>query len=172
MTFYDKKDLGKIIGHYEFKDDKYIVEYLNGDDVKYYNSNKDHYKELNKKMLEQAKYRDKDLYASYRKKYILTYVKFILFAMMVDFVIDSNVLSFIMCIIYFLATSFKVVPEYRELKKYHNYLEIEEKLENDDNILKDFGYDEIYDLPLNINTLDDYPNTEINKIKKYILKNK
>ena len=28
MTFYDKKDLSKLISHYEFEDNKYVVEYL------------------------------------------------------------------------------------------------------------------------------------------------
>lgn len=171
MTFYDKKDLSKLISHYEFKDDKYIVEYLDGDYVKYYNSNKDHYKELNEKMLKQAISRDKDMYKFYKKLSNIRFIFILMSAISVGFIFDSIIISIICLVLLTLQTGYDFIPKYNELEKYHDYLEIEEKLKNNYSILKELGYDTIYDIPLDINTLDYYSNRKINKIKKYVLKN-
>lgn len=172
MTFYDKKDLSKLISHYEFEDNKYVVEYLDGDYVKYYNSNKNHYKELNEKLLKQAISRDKDMYKFHKK---LSNIRFILSVLLsaigIGFIFSYPALILICFCFICIINNCGFFNKYNELKKYHDYLEIEEKLRNNHSILKKLGYDTIYDLPLNINTLDYYPNSAINMIKKYVLKN-
>lgn len=174
MTFnYDNEDISKVIKHFKKENNNYTIKYLDGTTTKYYNSNENHEQELLNRMLNDAIKRDKEYYSNYKKNKLIeiaSYMTTILFFIQTNNIAykQINILFWIGIILSFLSLSItaKIKYQSKEIKKYHDYLSIIEKLdkENNANLIIDYGNGK--EKILNINNLDFYSNNEIKLLLK------
>ena len=172
MNFNSLDKLSSTIFEYKKHSFNYTIYYLDGTKSEYYCSDEEHENKILKRMLEQAKTRDREMYDAWerlKKNAFLGFsLSFILF--LLSFCSKSVIL-----IIFMLFVSAVCLEQYldyhnkfKELKKYRMYLSIMEELKKPENIklLKELEFDEIYQMPLNISTLDYFNYNDIKFLKK------
>lgn len=175
MTFYDNEDLSNIIKEYRFKDNRYIIRYLDNS-VSEFVCTKDNYnKILEEKMYNQAKDRNEKLYNKVKKELYLSLQMGCLSFMSLVFTHKSNILFMDCLIIILLIYSLKEIKnnakKLHELYKYKLYISIKKDLEKEENktILDILDYDKFFQNPvLNLSNLDTYSLSDIKTLKKEI----
>ena len=170
------QDKGEIIKNIEKNNLCYKVNYLDGTSKSFYTNDKEHLKELEKIMIEQAFDRDEEMYKSKKDE------AFCNTAMSIVTIISYSCLNIItpkdLKTIFVILTAFIATAnvnmtvhskkQLKELKKYRLFLEMYkdlEKIENKD-ITKILELDPYYRKNLNITTLDDFKLREVKMIKK------
>ncbi len=178
MRFYDNQEQDKILGRYKVNGTNYKKYYLDGSRAEYSSFEDNHEEELKKIMLEQSIKRDKELYKTYKDKLKKDTLELSLILLGLAITSEDN-LMFLYCILFILLLikakmSIDNLIKYKELNKYHNYLIIKEDLEKEENsnILDIIEFEKIYQIPININTLDDYSDRDIKILKKEIERRK
>lgn len=176
MKFSEDTDLSKIIGNFTKNDNYYKIEYLDGSVAEYYNSDDKHDKILMNRMLKDAIERDKNLYKKYKKYLINDIIKFLGTVYLLNLSRQIQLLyclSFILNVISIVQFR-KNLRNYLELKKYHDFLNIKNELEKNENkdITKLIEIDNFFKEDLNINNLDNYSNADLSLLKKELKQRK
>lgn len=174
MTFtYIEADLRKIIKSY-FRDGcNYEVEYLDGSIAKYYCSNELEESRLENLMLKQALERQEKVNVKEMEVYkelsrIAAYLSSIACVLSIEE--QKSVFALILGIL--CISSIKEFREKREmlneLKKYQIYIDIMDRIKevNESELLKCIEFDNYYQIPLNLGTLDNYSLNDIKRIRK------
>lgn len=176
MTFnYDNEDISKVIKHFKKENNNYTIKYLDGTTTKYYNSNENHEQELLNRMLNDAIKRDKEYYSNYKKNKLIeiaSYMTTILFFIQTNNIAykQINILFWIGIILSFLSLSItaKIKYQSKEIKKYHDYLSIINKLYKNENMDLIVEFEKNNGYVLSINNLDLYSSEEIKHLVKNI----
>lgn len=178
MNFYDGKEEETIKEYKKHNNGYYEITYLNGESDYYYNDDPNHEEEIKEKMISQIIKRDLKFYNKCKIDYIGSTIVFL-----ASLPLSLESLKKDLTIVFIIATiigakSLMELCENRkklkELKKYRMYLEIAEELEKEENknILDVIEFDKMYQVPLNLNTLDGYKNWEIKTLRKEINRRK
>lgn len=170
MTFnYDDEE--STIRHFIYDEGLYYIDYLDGSTSKYH-ADINHCKELEKIMINQAKERDKKYYDNYKKNKLYetaSFVTTVLFFIQTNNIAYKN-MTLLLCIgiilsLLSLCTTVKIKYESKEIKKYHDFLSIVEKVKDKNSkIIVDFEKNNGH--TLDINNLDLYTNVEIKQLMK------
>ena len=178
MTFtYLDCDISKTIKSFSVDVYNYTIIYLDGSVSQYTSYNENEKLRLTKIMLDQAIDRQKNMDEKHLIKNMkLYYLNSILSVILVGFnIVNRNTIVaiiFILKSLIELRTSMSINKKVNELKKYKLFLEMVKDLDeiNKSGILKCIEFENIYQIPLDITTVDEYSYSDIKKIyKKYNL---
>ena len=174
MNFtHSNADISKTIKNVSYDNYKYSITYLDGSNIEYINYNKNEYDRLKKIMIDQAIERQNNINIDdLRLKKGLSVMSSI--TILAGYIkvkgIDNSSLTLLL--IFLLLISIYNYKEnskkIKELKKYKLFLEMLDNIDyiNNSNILKCIEPENIYQIPLDINTLDRYSYNNIKTIKK------
>ena len=179
MTFYHDDNLGNVINKFTNNGYNFSLEYLDGSEVNYYCTDLNRVKDIEKKMLEQAKERD-EIYFDVIEKEVKRSLSIIYLLLSSTFLASYNKAILVIClnILLLIITSknyFKNKKRLDELKKYRLFLSMYEDLKDDKNknIVDILEFDKIYQHPfLTFNTIDNFKLSEVEGIKKEIIRRK
>lgn len=169
---YDEADKSQTISCYEVDGIKYIIKYLDGTKDEFISYNPDEERKLQEKMIEQAIDRDahislEDLKQNKKACKLLTILAIITSAIFLKR--GEDTLKWI-TIIEGLISGLGFIEERKkinELVKYRIFLEIMNDIKkvHESELLKCIEFDNFYQIPLNINTLDGYSLNDMKKIR-------
>lgn len=181
MTFtYLDCDISKIIKSFSVDGCNYTIIYLDGSISQYTSYNENEKLRLTEIMLNQAIDRqenidEKHLIKSIEAGYLTSIISVILGGI---YLVNRNTIGIIIFILKSLIElkfSMSINKKVNELKKYKLFLEMVKDLDeiNKSGILKCVEFENIYQIPLDITTIDEYSYCDIKKIyKKYKLLDK
>ena len=166
-------DLSKIIKNYTKTGDMYIVEYFDESYSQYESLDRDEEKRLKTIMINQALERDN----SYNIKNVsisnkLNIANSLMSTLLLSYTLyrEKQLLSIltIIALTYGLKCLSDNAEKIRELKKYKLFFEMMNDLEivNNSKVLKAVEFDNIYQMPFDINTLDRYSYNQVKDIYK------
>lgn len=170
MTFNDgKEDI--TIKKYEKNNNNYFIEYLDGDCIIYYNSDKNHEEKIKNDILLQIGDRDKKYFDSITKKLKISIIELV--TLQIPFILNTGMNSYMFCLlfiinIYLIKSIRDNKKKLDELKKYRLYLEMKNDLEKKENadITKIIEFDPFYRKPINLSTIDEFSLYDMKLIKK------
>lgn len=173
MKFDKKEDISNTISNFEKNGNYYTINYLDGNTIEYYNSNENHEKELLDRMLENAIKRDKNMYAKYQKQIILDITNTLITVFLLG-LCKNLTIFFCLAFLSLIVKTISDLIKYNELDKYHDYIIIKDDLEKKENsnILDIIEVDKIHQVPINLNTIDEYSNRNIKILKREIERRK
>lgn len=174
MTFtYLDADSSKIIKSFSVDGYNYTIIYLDGSVSQYTSYSENEKFRLTKIMLDQAIDRQENMDEKYLVKSMkVCYLNSILSAILGGFnLVNRNTIGAIIFIIKSLIElkySMSINKKVNELKKYKLFLEMVKDLDeiNKSGILKCIEFENIYQIPLDITTVDEYSYSDIKKIYK------
>ena len=174
MTFtYDDANLGLVIKKFSYNGCNFYVEYLDGSSSEYYCSNENEYSRLMNLMLEQALERQEKMNSSHLEinKKLGNVIRLLLSYLTVLSLDRQKDLLALVAFVFLIISTVDVrekKKKIQELKKYQMFLDIVGKLDevNETELLKCVEFEPMYQIPLNINTLDEYSYGEMKRIRK------
>lgn len=180
MNFtHSNADKAKIIKEIEHQGCNYLVTYLDGKSAQYISYDENEYEKLRNIMIDQAIERQNNIDIddlSFKKGLsIMSSLVLLNGYIYVNGVDNSNITLLLILLLIICRYNYKENSrKLKELKKYKLFLEMIDDLDyiNNSNILKSVEPENIYQIPLDINTLDRYSYSEIKTIKKELKKRK
>lgn len=175
MNFsYNGADTSKIIKKYQKQEFNYTIEYLNGDVSSFYSTNENEEKNIINTMISQIIEREKKMDIN-RLKSIRSIALFfsILSSGVISIMINRNneelLLMPILGLTFGVKTYRNQTKLINELNKYKMFLEMTKDnpmCEVDNKMLNYIEFDKFHQVPLNINTIDDYSYEDVKTLFK------
>lgn len=174
MNFsYDGADTSKLIKRYKKDGNNYTIEYLNGDISTFYSTGDNDEQNIMNTMIEQIIERqDKiDIISINNLKHLGVCTSLFSAVMLYANIIHENreLLLPILGLISGIIISKNESKKIKELKKYKLFLEMTKDnpmRKVDDEWLDYIEFDKLYQIPLNVNTVDDYSYSDIKLLSK------
>lgn len=173
----DKEDLGKIIKKYKVNGNNYHIDYMDGSESNFFCSNENYDKELRDIMIKQAIERQKefDLKTISKQNLFNTILLLVNLSLMPCFINNNDSTIIALSILILVAIIYKRrknKKQIKELKKYKMFLEMINDIEyiNNAGVLKCIEFENIYQKPFDIDTLDEYSYSDVKTIYKKVKK--
>lgn len=172
-------DKSKIIKNIEQRGCNYLITYLDGKSTQYISYNENEYQRLRNIMIDQAIERQTKINIddlSFKKGLsIMSSFALLEGYILVNGIDNSNLTLLLILLLMICLYNYKINSrKLKELKKYKLFLEMLDDIDyiNKSNILKTIEPENIYQVPLDINTLDKYSYNDIKIINKQLKKQK
>lgn len=168
-----ESDISRIIKSFSVDGYNYTIIYLDGSISQYICYNENEKIRLTKIMLEQAIYRQENINEEHLIKIMQTGYANALLSMILGgiYLVNINTIGtivFMLISLIELRVSIGSHSKLNELKKYKLFLEMAKNLDsiNQSRILKCIEFENIYQIPLDITTIDEYSYSDIKRIYK------